>query len=148
MQAKGGRQPSRRSYQKRTTYSTYSPCENNKTNHPRSFNRVIDLIDSTQSTDPAAVNKYPSARPSRRPMWSMSQPTGYAAMARPNIIIVGGNPAARSVPPNCAEIIGKSVNDKIIDALNRLCEINNVAVTRCCTERGIVDVDIGTFVKN
>ena len=69
-------------------------------------------------------------------------------MARPNIIIVGGNPAARSVPPSCAEIIGKSVNDKIIDALNKLCEMNNVAVIRCCTERGIVDVDIDPFVKN
>ena len=69
-------------------------------------------------------------------------------MALPNIIIVGGIPAARSVPPSCAAIIGKSVNDKIIDALNRLCEINNVAVTRCCTERRIVDVDIDVFVKN
>ena len=73
---------------------------------------------------------------------------GRAATARPSIIIVGGIPAARSVPPKCAAIIGKSVNDKIIDALNRLCEMNNVAVIRCCTERGIADVDINTFVKN
>ena len=68
-------------------------------------------------------------------------------MARPNNIIVGGTPATRSVPLKRAEMIGMSVNDIIVDALNKLCATNSVPVVRFCTDRGTVDLDIVDFGK-
>ena len=55
-------------------------------------------------------------------------------MARPNIITVGGTPAAPSLSPSLAEMIGISVKLIIVDALNRLWEANRVAIIRFWTD--------------